>query len=127
MRRALLPPLVAALFIAGCGGGDDDGGSDVASIDDAEQCIKDEGLDVNRGPAFEAAGNTGSLQVVLAEDRNAINVNYYDNEDDAENGEEDAKLFTDQGGGEVKRRGNVVYSVVRKGSEDEFQKVEDCL
>jgi hypothetical protein len=118
--------LVAALAVAGCGGGDD-GDDEVASIDDVEECIKDEGLEVNRGPTFEAAGNSGSLQILLAEERNTINVNFYDNENDAKNGEEDAKLFTDQGGGEVKRRGKVVYSVFRKGSEDEFEKVEACL
>jgi hypothetical protein len=119
--------VIAVLVVAGCGGGDDGDDSDVASIDDVEECIKDEGLDVNRSPTFEGAGNTGSLQVVLRETRNVINVNYYENEDDAKNGEEDSKLFTDQGGGEVKRRGKVVYSVFREGDEEEFEKVEGCL
>ncbi len=118
---------MAAVVIAGCGGDDDGGGSEVASIDDVEQCIEDEGLNVSRMPGSEAVGRTDALQVALAEDSNVITVVYHDNEEDAENYEDDAKHFTDQGGGEVKRRGKVVYSVLREGSDEEFKKVEDCL
>ena len=121
----LLAALACAGALAGCGGDDDD--ADAPSADEVRSCLEGKGVDA-LASGGGSAGRKSTVTVVLRES-NVINVGFYDTEENAEKGAEDARNGVEavDAGGVVKRRGTVVYSSLRGSGGDELRKVEDCL
>ena len=115
MKR-VLPLLVLAAVLPGCGIGSDDAApSDESDIRSAMMtCFEDAGLD----PRLE--GEEGSEEIVVGDGSGAPRVRVF-----LTAGESEAAHF--QGKGEGAEQIGATWLYVNEGSEDDLEAMEDCL
>ncbi len=115
MKR-VLPLLVLAVLLPGCGIGSDDAApSDESDIRAAMMtCFEEGGLE----PALE--GDDGSEEIVVGDGSDAPRVRFF-----LTAGESEAAHF--QGKGEGAEQIGAAWLYVNEGSEDDLQVMEDCL
>jgi hypothetical protein len=113
--RSVLPPLLLALALTGCGIGSDDATPDDADIRSAMMtCFENEGLDAH------LEGKEGNEEIVVGAGSGAPRVKFF-----LTAGESEAAHF--QGRGEGAEQIGAAWLYTNEGSDDTLEPMENCL
>ena len=126
----MLLALAALALVAGCGGGDEEGGEepeDGASTNEALACVQDAGLKALATGGDEPLGITGALRISVPPE-NRITVDFFEDAEQASSYAEGQAAFLEPTGGvsEVVDE-TVVVGTARAGADRELALVKGCI
>ena len=123
----LLLPALAALAIAGCGGGDEGEEPEAASTNEALACVQDAGLNAIATGGDEPLGITGALRISVPPE-NRITVDFFEDAEQASSyADGQASFLGPTGGSSEVVNETVVVGAARAGAEGELAQVKGCL
>ena len=130
VRRTALVLALAAALVAGCGGGDEEGGSgseDGANTNEALACVQDAGLKALATAGDEPLGITGALRISVPPE-NRITADFFEDADQASDYADGQAAFLEPTGGVSEVVGEtVVVGTARAGSDRELALVKGCV